>query len=278
MEHAPRQVQPIDKEAEELTGKLFDAAGSRFLSELKGINPSAASTVDEALKAIKSKFSPDAAKEIRELKEAGDEKSLREALDKLERLRKLLCDENESQLQNQVSAESIVDSLSLNLTSGAVTITPPEALKEFGAGWIHKAGKILNAARGADTKYPVFDERDESTWTIIERDPTQRTVPGDTYSFKIHFNTVGQPRDALRERLGQGAPLAALALAEAIIRFKTHNVASLFSSSEAVSVYVQGSSESRSLFSDKMHGVGICNYDDSNDREVTAFSSLITHK
>ena len=268
-------VKPLDAVAEDLAGQVFDAAGERFISELKTVNPAAAERVAEALKAARAEFTPEAAREIKELKEAGDEASLRKALGQVEKLRSLL-DGGSAALETEVTAETILQGFK-KLDDGVIELTLPVGTT------IQEAGTILNAAAttpveegGKGMEDPVFYEGSAKFWAENEANADLQTVPGRTYQFKIPTDSVSKTRaDQVRE-YGEGAPLGAIAIAEACERLNTDNKGTLFRDADGNKVWVRGSAPGVVLNSNANYGVYVDGSHDDYGYSDVAFASSVS--
>jgi hypothetical protein len=175
-----------------------------------------------------------------------------------------------------ITAEDILAGFKYNKETREITITPPKALMDkFGADWVQEAGKILNAeAKARDMRKPVFYEGDKETWATIESDVRYKTEAGKTYPFTIPVDSVYKTRGTQEDRYGQGAPLGAIAIAEACHRLNTDNAETLFKDENGNRVWVRGSAPGFALFSDPGRGVDICGADGDDRRNRVAFAPL----
>ena len=269
----------IDQVAEDLASQVFDAAGERFISELRAVDPEAAEKVTVAIAAAKAEFTPEVAREIRELKEAGDEDSLRKALKQVQRLKDLLIlsENSRSALKKEVTAEDILKGFK-KLEDGIIEMTLPEGLEvKKGETPIDAAGRILNeAAKAKGMPKPVFYEGQEAFWKKNEANSELQTVPGKTYSFKIPTNSPGKSRAKQEKIFGnKGAPIGAIAIAEACERLNTKNKDTLFKDKDGNKVWVRGSARGVALYSRTFVGVVVDAYVGVHSLNNVAFASSV---
>jgi hypothetical protein len=140
---------------------------------------------------------------------------------------------------------------------------------------VQEAGKLLNsAAKGEGLNYPVFDENIVEIWEQLEAKPAHKTKPGHTYRFKILPTSVNKTRFEQENVLGKGAPLGALAIAEACERLVTRNNGSLFRDQENRPLLVRGSFSGMGLESNPKTGVTLSCISDGHRLGHVAFASL----
>jgi len=269
MTEVVQDQQAIDQVAEGLAGEIFDRAQEEFVGKLRALSPEAVDTISEATAKLRGTFTPEAAKEVRELKETATEESLRSALEKVAAMRGHLDGEAPA-VQVQVIAKKIMDGYNRDHETGVIELTLPKELKrlaqERGTTAIQLAGQILNAAaKENNMEYPVFDENQAEFWAKNEANSDLQTKPGKAYQFKLLTESASKTRAEQEKQYGEGAPLGAIAIAEACELLNTENQHTLFKHREhtlfkhrgGYKVWVRGSAPGVALFSDPSGGVGV---------------------
>lgn len=157
-----------------------------------------------------------------------------------------------------VTAKEILDGFKPNYDTGIHEFTAPEALKDFGPEWVSEAGRILNAAaRAKGLEDPVFEERNNYFWSRVEADTALQTIPGKTYTFKVHFDSIEKDKARQIKEHGngdKGAPNAVIALADACERLKSSNQNTLLRDQDGEKVWVRGLADGASHYSHDENG------------------------
>ncbi|MCB0329147.1 MAG: hypothetical protein KDD70_05775, partial [Bdellovibrionales bacterium] len=161
----------------------------------------------------------------------------RQLLDKL-----IAINEGRTSLETEVTADTILQGFK-KLDGGVIELTLPVGTT------IQEAGKLLNAAaKEKGMKFPVF-ECDAGFWAKNEENTSLQTEPGRTYQFKIPTDSVSKTRAEQVRDHGEGAPLGAIAIAEACERLNTENNGTLFKDANGNKVWVRGSAPGVALHS-----------------------------
>lgn len=168
-----------------------------------------------------------------------------------------------------VTADTILQGFK-KLSDGVIKLTLPVGVT------IQKAGEILNrAAKNKEMEFSVFYEGQKDFWQKNEANEDLRTKPGKTYLFKIPTDSVSKTKSEELRDHGEGAPLGALAIAEACERLNTTNEGTLFKGVSGDRVWVRGSAPGVALFSYSRSGVFVNGSgDDGRDGRVAFASSV----
>ncbi len=156
-------------------------------------------------------------------------------------------------LEPKVTADAILQGFR-KLDDGVIELTLPVGTS------IQEAGKILNvAAIEKGMEFPVFYEGDAEFWAKNEAIAILQTKPGRTYQFKILAESLGKSRNEQVRDHGEGAPLGAIAIAEACQALKEGNDTSLFfkNAASGYKVLVHGTAPGVALNSNGDDGVRI---------------------
>jgi hypothetical protein len=131
------------------------------------------------------------------------------------------------------------------LGDGVIELTLPAGTT------IQRAGELLNAAAEEvkGMEYPVFGTFESAVkfWKENEQNHHLHTEPGRTYQFTIQKDSVSKTKSNQVRDHGEGAPLGAIAIAEACERLNTNNKGSLFNGADGGAVWVRGSAPNVAL-------------------------------
>jgi len=169
-----------------------------------------------------------------------------------------------------VTAETILQGFK-KLSDGVIEMTLPVGVT------IQQAGKILNrAAREKGIKIPIFYEGQKDFWGKNEANKELRTVPGQTYLFKILTDSVSKAKSEQVRDHGEGAPLGIVCLAEACERYNTKNKGTLFKDASGAEVLVRGSAPGVALYSFSPDGISVGGSDDIFRLNDVVFASSVS--
>jgi hypothetical protein len=249
-----------------LSGKtLADTSKTIAAAQALNIEPSSVQIVGEQ-RDIEAKF----AEAIEPIKAAlqGKENLTREDIANMVKASELLdkliaINEGRTSLETEVTAQTILQGFR-KLDDGVIELTLPVGTT------IQDAGNILNAAaKEKGMKYPVFNDGNAEFWEKIEAITDLQTKPGKTYRFKIPTDSLRKTKIEQVRDHGEGAPLGAIAIAEACERLNTENNGTLFKDAGGNKVWVRGSTPGVVLYSSDGDGVYVGgSRDDIGDRYV----------
>lgn len=173
----------------------------------------------------------------------------------------------------KVTAQDILDGFKYNKNTGEIELTLPKGVT------IQEAGEILNAsAKDRQMEKPVFYTENKETWSKIEANQKTKTEAGKTYKFSIPTDSVDKTRAEQEEDHGTGAPLGAIAIAEACHRLNTQNEGTLFKDANGHRVWVCGSASGFALFSFSSDGVCVYGYEGDFCDISVAFAPLASSR
>jgi hypothetical protein len=173
----------------------------------------------------------------------------------------------EASQQTTLSVEGILQGFK-KVFGGAIEITLPKGAS------VQAAGELLNAAAiEKGMKYPVFFEGDAEYWEKHEANASLRTEPGQAYHFTIATSALSKTRDEQTRYHGKGAPLGAIAIAEACERLQSEDRNSLFKDALGNKIYLRGATPGVVLDSDMFSGVIVHGHGDNRQDDFVAFAT-----
>jgi len=138
-------------------------------------------------------------------------------------------------LEPKVTADTILQGFK-KLAGSIIELTLPIGVS------IQEAGKILNAtARDKGMSYPLFYEGDKKFWSKNQANAKLKTVPGQTYRFKIQTGSAKKTKAEQVNAYGKGVPIGAVVLAEACMQLATKNEETLFKDADGNKIWLRGS-------------------------------------
>ena len=173
----------------------------------------------------------------------------------------------------KVTAKNILDGFKYNKNTGEIELTLPKGVT------IQEAGEILNAsAKDRQMEKPVFYTEDKEAWSKIEANEKTKTEAGKTYKFSVPTDSVDKTRAKQEQDHGTGAPLGAIAIAEACHRLNTQNEGTLFKDANGNRVWVRGSASGFALCSRSGYGVYVDGYGGDLRYAHVAFAPLASSR